>query len=279
MLFGAFAFSPAAAAEKIGMPDLSQVEQTCLPTATANLIIWFGRHGYPKLLAPGATTDERELRTVHGIMRDTDARFDFGTRMDEVTVGIGKYIREAGYSCDIEYRGIDGAGPDFSQEWLQQNDDARHGFILVLAYCHWDPQTRTATPVLGTGHAVTLVNARPDMLLVHDPAHQDDETGRKILTPEPIAQGTWKDADGFQSLAGMLFLSGSLLDAPDNSRVLLLGAVCVRMHPLDQESPASASGLPPSATTIGRVEPDAVPPAPANPTPAPWWDRMIRFLF
>jgi hypothetical protein len=35
------------------MPDLSQIEQTCLPTSTANLIIWFGNHGYPKLIASG----------------------------------------------------------------------------------------------------------------------------------------------------------------------------------------------------------------------------------
>jgi hypothetical protein len=36
---------PLRADEKIGMPDLAQVEQTCLPTSTANLIIWSGRHG------------------------------------------------------------------------------------------------------------------------------------------------------------------------------------------------------------------------------------------
>ena len=35
-------FLPAVAIEKEGMPDLSQVDQTCLPTSTANLIVWFG---------------------------------------------------------------------------------------------------------------------------------------------------------------------------------------------------------------------------------------------
>ena len=44
---------PAFAGEKEGMPDLSQEEQTCLPTSTANLIIWFGTHGYPKLIVSG----------------------------------------------------------------------------------------------------------------------------------------------------------------------------------------------------------------------------------
>src|ERR1700685_2943295 len=102
---GLMAF-PVCADEKQGMPDLAQVEQTCLPTATSNLMIWFGQHGYPKLILSGDTQDERYLHTVHVIMADTDARFDWGTRMEKVTVGIDKYIKDAGYDCDIEYRGL-----------------------------------------------------------------------------------------------------------------------------------------------------------------------------
>ena len=48
-----FILLPANADEKEGMPDLCQVDQTCLPTATANLLVWFGLHGYPKLIADG----------------------------------------------------------------------------------------------------------------------------------------------------------------------------------------------------------------------------------
>ena len=33
---------PLLPSKKDGMPDLSQEEQTCLPTSTANLIVWFG---------------------------------------------------------------------------------------------------------------------------------------------------------------------------------------------------------------------------------------------
>src|ERR1700683_2197804 len=44
---------PASADEKEGMPDLGQQDQTCLPTSTANLIVWFGTHGYPKLIVNG----------------------------------------------------------------------------------------------------------------------------------------------------------------------------------------------------------------------------------
>ncbi len=95
---------PAGAAEKQGMPDMCQVEQTCLPTATANLLVWFGKHGYPKLIVSGASEDESETHTVHRIMTDTDARFDLGTNEDIIATGIKKYIEEAGYDCDVEYR-------------------------------------------------------------------------------------------------------------------------------------------------------------------------------
>src|SRR5476651_516487 len=81
---------PGFAMEKPGMPDLSQIEQTCLPTSTANLIVWFGAHGYPKLIASGDNEDDGYIHTVHRIMDATDARFDWGTRPEMITAGIKK---------------------------------------------------------------------------------------------------------------------------------------------------------------------------------------------
>src|ERR1700677_5176153 len=98
---------PAFALEKGGMPDLAQEEETCLPTSTTNLIVWFGTHGYPKLIVPGDSADDGYIHTLHAIMSETNARYDFGTRTDAITGGIAKYIRDAGYSCDVEYRGLD----------------------------------------------------------------------------------------------------------------------------------------------------------------------------
>jgi hypothetical protein len=147
---------PASATEKGGMPDLSQEEETCLPTSTANLIVWFGTHGYPKLIVKGDSKDDGYIHTVHALMTATNARYDLGTRTDAITYGIDKYIRDAGYSCDIEYRGIDWSlakypqivkdedgdkykafaktPTPFTQDWLQENDDPNKGFILLLAY-------------------------------------------------------------------------------------------------------------------------------------------------
>jgi hypothetical protein len=246
--------APILASEKVGMPDLSQVEQTCLPTSTANLILWFGHHGYPKLIATGTTEDERDLHTVHRIMAATNARFDLGTPMDAVTSGIEKYIRSCGYDCDAEYRGLDGKGPAFSRDWLEENDGANKGFILLLAYCHYDSQTGSVSPAWNAGHAVTLVNYEPDTLLINDPAHQDDETGRKILSTQVLADASWHDAGGTRSAAGLLLLTGSLLEAPPASQVLLAGAVCVTIRPPADEkmvAPERRSDLNQSAKVKG----------------------------
>lgn len=273
---------PLRADEKVGMPDLSQVDQTCLPTSTANLILWFGKHGYPKLIMPGTTPDERESRTVHQIMADTDARFDWGTRMDAVTVGIEKYIHEAGYQCDVEYRGIEGKGAPFQEDWLKENDAPNKGFILLLLYCHVNPMNRTFTPAWSAGHAVTLVNPDPDAMLIHDPAHEDDETGRKIVTPTVIPDGTLVTYQGSESVAGLMLLSGSLLEAPDNATVMLSGAVCITMHPANEGgligmgTPAGSS----TATLAGTGGTTApVAPASSGQQGSPWWMSIFNFLF
>src|SRR5476651_215302 len=85
---------PSSAAEKEGMPDLNQEEQTCLPTSTANLIIWFGTHGYPKLIVKGDSKDDDYSHTLHALMTATNATYQLGTRTDAITYGIGKYIRD-----------------------------------------------------------------------------------------------------------------------------------------------------------------------------------------
>jgi len=267
-----------ALADKESMPDLGQIEQTCLPTATANLIIWFGTHGYPKLIAKGDSEDDGYIHTVHGIMNDTDARFDWGTRQDKVTVGIEKYIRDAGYNCDVEYRGLDYGEKDqkppaaFTKDWLKDNDDANKGFILLLAYCSYNPQNGVFSNAWEAGHAVTLVDAEPDTILIHDPAHDVGEIGRKVLTPQELNGGTWQEEGHVASVSGLMLLSGSMLEAPPNAGVLLSGAVCITMHPLTEPgAPASKPATGPNATLAspGATANSPAAPTPATPTPSP----------
>lgn len=237
--------SPVVAEEKQGMPDLGQIEQTCLPTSTANLMIWFGQHGYPKLILSGATKDDRYLHTVHGVMGTTAARFDLGTKMENITTGIQNYVRSVGYDCDVEYRGLDDEKSDtkpFTPDWLKENDDPNKGFILVIGWVNYHPSSNTYTSAIGATHAITLVNVEPDMLLVHDPAHYEDETGRKILMTQPLTSGTYAEEGYNMSVAGLMLLKGTLMDAPPNAQIMLLGAVRVTMHPSgDSKTPTTSS--------------------------------------
>ena len=300
---------PASATEKEGMPDLGQEEQTCLPTSTANLIIWFGTHGYPKLIVHGDSKDDGYIHTVHALMTATNARYDLGTRTEAITYGIGKYIRDAGYSCDVEYRGLDWSmakypqivkdedgekykqdfktPSPFTQDWLQENNDRNKGFILLLAYIKFDRATNTFTDAFNAGHAVTLVNAEPDMILIHDPAHYNDEPGRKILTPEPLVGGTFQLPGYNAPVSGLLLLSGSLLQTPRHAEVMLTGAVCITMHPTSEGTKIIGSALgTPNATMGGgsgnSEAPSSAPLAPAAPASSPntsWAMWLFDLLF
>ena len=299
---------PSWAAEKGGMPDLAQEEQTCLPTSTANLIIWFGQHGYPKLILSGDTEQDRELHTLHTLMTDTNARYDLGTRTDAITYGIGKFIHDAGYSADVEYRGVDWSQAKFSQivkdddgalyhqkdakppqpftqDWLQENNEPNKGFILLLAYINFDRSRNLFTDAINAGHAVTLVNAEPNLLLIHDPAHETDETGRKIVTPEVLTGGAFQ-LPGYQApVAGLMLLSGSLLEAPADAGVMLTGAVCITMHPDKQPDAiiASAAGGPNSTIAgdknVPPGEKQATPSAPPESASSTWAMWLFDLFF
>jgi hypothetical protein len=145
-----------------------------------------------------------------------------------------------------------------------------------------NPLTRTFTPAWGAGHAVTLVNPDPDAMLIHDPAHEDDETGRKIVTPHVIPDGMLQTYAGPESVAGLMLLSGSLLEAPGDADVMLSGAVCVTMHPPDEGAVAetTSSAGSPTATLAGTGGTSApVAPAAAGAQNTSWWMTLFDFFF
>jgi hypothetical protein len=301
--------SPVRALEKEGMPDLAQEEQTCLPTSTANIIVWFGLHGYPKLIQPGDSKEDGYIHTVHRIMDSTDASYQMGTRTEAITYGIAKYIHDAGYGCDVEYRGLDWSQAKFpnnivddkqankykafqktpvpfTQDWLQGNNDANKAFLLLLAYVTFDRGTNTFHDAINAGHAVTLVNAEPDMILIHDPAHYGDEPGRKILTPEVLTGGSFQLPGYAAPVSGLMLLSGSLLDGPEDSMILLTGSVCVTMHPINDNSTiiASAAGAPNSVISgnKGPAAPASAPAStskPSTPATTSWGMWIFNLLF
>ena len=298
---------PAVAQEKGGMPDIGQEEQTCLPTSTANVIVWFGTHGYPKLIMSGDSKENNYAHTVHALMTATSASYQLGTRTDAITYGIEKYIHDAGYGCDVEYRGLDWSMAKypqivrdvdgekykknfktpsaFTQDWLEENKNPDKGFILLLAYCNFNRGSNTFTNAINAGHAVTLVNAEPNMILIHDPAHYYDEPGRKILTPELLTGGILSLPGYNAPVEGLLLLSGSFLDSPPNAGIMLTGAVCITMHPNKGTPTIEAGSLGASNATIagkGGSTPSSAPTTPAAPAVSPstsWAMWLFDMLF
>jgi hypothetical protein len=211
------------------------------------------------------------------LMADTGARYDVGTEMEEVTRGIEAYIHRAGYSCEVEYRGIDGHSAAFTPGWLQQNDDPNTGFVLLLTYCRYDERSDSFTDAWNAGHAVTLVNAEPDFLLIHDPAHESDETGRKIITPRVLTRGSFVDEGQQVSVNGLMMLTGSLLEAPPDAEVMLSGAVCITLHKEGPPTGAPVSG--PNTLMAGSATGKALP---TNTTSASsqtgWWSWIVSLV-
>ena len=108
------------------------------------------------------------------------------------------------------------------------------------------------------------------MILIHDPAHYGDEPGRKILTPEVLTGGTFRLPGYNAPVAGLMLLSGSLLDSPEDDLKLLTGAVCVTMHPINDNSTiviASAGASPNFDCRLAARGRPQFPPRRARPLP------------
>jgi hypothetical protein len=141
---------------------------------------------------------------------------------------------------------------------------------------------RVFTPAWSAGHAVTLVNSDPEAMLIHDPAHENDETGRKIITPSVIHEGTLSTREGSTSVAGLMLLSGTLLEGPEDSTVMVSGAVRITMHP-PGESPAGSTATALAGTNspaVAGTTPGAAPSAPPAAAPQEsWFTAIFNFLF
>jgi hypothetical protein len=310
LCLAAFLALPVGAAEKYGMPCLSQEEETCLPTSTANLMVWFGHHGYPKLIVNGDSQDNDYIHTVHAMITAVHATYQFGTDTIAITYGLQKYIHDAGYSADVEYRGLDWSQMEdkeviqdteleaykkayrtpaaFTRDWLQENDDPNKGFILLLVYSKYNPDTETFFNPFA-GHAVTLVNAESDTILIHDPANDASYPGRKLLTPRLLTGGTFTSPGFHASTAGLLILDAPIDEMwrPDDGVILLTGAVCITMHPNNSE-PSLVKGTAgaPNGTIGGPggkgSSPVVAPSSPSTPTSSPgsqWATWLFDLIF
>jgi hypothetical protein len=122
------------------------------------------------------------------------------------------------------------------------------------------------------------------MILIHDPAHYEDEPGRKILTPELLTGGTFQLPGYNAPVAGLLLLSGSLMDTPPDAGIMLTGAVCITMHPASEGTKILGSALGAPSATVGAsgsnspAAPASAPTAPAAPATSPTTSWAMWFF-
>ena len=97
--------------------------------------------------------------------------------------------------------------------------------------------------------------------------------------PRRSPRGSFDDDGSPVPVAGLLMLSGSLLEAPPDSQVMLTGAVCITLRQAGSASPGPKAG--PNALLAGPGGSTPVGAGPANSASTAnsgWWSWIIRIV-
>jgi hypothetical protein len=229
---------------KMGMPDLAQLQNNCLPTSAANLLIWFGQHGFPNLLADHLTSPLDTTAIVRDVMDRTRADYYTGTPSEYICTGLAQYIHDKGYGCTITYRGP-ATEERFSPSWLDENKIATKGFLLLFAYVKYVPSGGYYQSSSAFGHVVTLVSATPSgSLLIRDPRHREPDHGGKLIVPKMVRDASWKDVHGnVLSEQPLWIFDGAQLEANPGSQAILTGAIRIELLNSQDSEPENAISL------------------------------------
>ncbi len=120
---------PSAYLDKLSTPDLTQTDSRgqfaengtnyCAPVAVSNSFVWLSEHGYPKLLPNNdnslsqknnqidITNKQIALAKILSSSEYMNTKADEGTYVDNVLLGIKKYILQQGYFIkQLSYQGF-----------------------------------------------------------------------------------------------------------------------------------------------------------------------------
>lgn len=182
----------------------------CGPTAASNALMWFGRHGFPKLTppAPDALSEQSKMIDILASKNYMNTADKNGTKLPVVICGIKNYVSVCGYSvASIQYKGINqcpqqyliGEIPDLN--WMAENTAGLTGQLLGIGWYKYDKQTNIYRRF--GGHYLTVVGCEKDasidnvpyVLLVHNPAtgkssklYMEQLNGGTIIRPNSRGQ-------------------------------------------------------------------------------------------
>ncbi len=236
-------FGSGISTDKLAMPDLEQTKNNCVPTSAANLMLWFGENGFPQLMTVRAkdgkaeNTESVDEGVIRALVQRTKSDDKTGTPSDQMCSGLAKYVHDAGYGCTITYRGLL-TSKRFDLKWLDENRNHNTGFLLLFAYVKYDDGAKGYKTSADFGHAVTLVAATENGLLVNDPQHVSGQDGKRFLEVTVDDDSVWREETGKIVAKHPLFVfNGEKLEAPPGSRAILTGAIRIVLLPNVESEP------------------------------------------
>jgi hypothetical protein len=246
-------------------PDLTQTDPRgkfaenginyCAPVAVSNSFVWLSEHGYPKLLPnvpKGESTNivSRQLSLVKilGSSDYMDTKADEGTYVDNVLLGIKKYVLKQGYSIkNISYQGFrsnlaefDGGARSPRLASLKQGLIGKSAVWLNIGWYQHNPNSGTYVRV--GGHWITLVGYGIDKdnkhidngLIVHNPSPRSGNTFHNDFVSLVPVQGVLVSRRGLLGFPrpawGFYKIVGDLVPLPGSDTVILESAVILELY-------------------------------------------------
>jgi hypothetical protein len=213
------------------MPNFKQSANMCGPTSAANLLFWFGKNGFTKLIPHSTDETDASHRLISKLIAECKSDQSIGTDNEDLISGIASYIRKCGYKPLVAYDGIDQDRPP-QLEWISTRLRTSKG---VLLGCNLYKRSSTSNTLLTDGscaHSITLVEMEKDHLVIHDPERDSKEdTGRREIKLRKISLGVLKGRDFQIPANGFYEMTGISLSNEKDSVVILEDAIAVGVQP------------------------------------------------
>ena len=208
-------------------PDFSQTdpalklpgggEYYCVPVATANALVWYAKErGYSDLLpVRGVSMTEKVAAVARqlGEKKYMSTAPKGGTSHVRFMKGLSSYIKDAGYSSKIYYRGrwrmpkqygrIKVGAPSIDD--IQDKFSSGSAVFLSIGYYKQGSHSGELKRI--GGHFVTVVGFGVDkngsvdreMVVLHDPGDRSSAVTKRYFRLEEIRHGTFVSRNGSES--------------------------------------------------------------------------------
>jgi hypothetical protein len=261
---------PATSLDKVSTtPDLTQTDPRgqfaengtnyCAPVAVSNSFVWLSEHGYAKLLPnndniplkdsqTGIAARQIALAKILSSAEYMNTKADEGTYVDNVLLGIKKYVLKQGYAIkQLSYQGFRSNLAEFDigmrrprLNLLKQGLIGKSGVWLNIGWYQFNASSNTYVRV--GGHWVTLVGYGIDkdnkpannMLIVHNPSPRAGATFHNdFIALQPI-QGVLVSRRGLLGFPrpawGFYKIVGDLSPVPGSDTAILESAITLELY-------------------------------------------------